>query len=101
METEEPKTSLSKTLCREAVCGLSKLCKNSKVLSDNTIDSLATDVLNNDRLITSTAETLDTIALQAPRITFVIAGAVALGFVVQKVYSMLKTPENHEDEGNQ
>ena len=95
--------SLTKSLCKTVVAKFGKACK----LSDRTVDSITEDFLTNESFIETSNETIETIVMNTPKITFTIASAVVFGYFAQKVYTAIsdfiatcqEDSEEEEDSG--
>ena len=50
---------MNKNVCKEVIRNAQRICKASEVLSDETIDNLAEDLLNNDQLLEKSSSVLN------------------------------------------
>ena len=58
-------------------------------MSNRTVDSITEDFLTNESFIEASNETIETIVMNTPKITFTIASAVVFGYFAQKVYTAI------------
>ena len=89
---ERPSKTLSKTFIRAIQEG----CKESNILSNETIDNLSGELLASERFLNASANTLSVIGVWGPKI---MASAIALVVVCRGVYETLKPNNNSEGEG--
>ena len=58
---------MNKNVCKEVIRNAQRICKASEVLSDETIDNLAEDLLNNDQLLEKSSSVLNYVVSQTRR----------------------------------
>ena len=84
----------SKTLSKKFIRAIQEGCKESNILSNETIDNLSGELLASERFLNASANTLSVIGVWGPKI---MASAIALVVVCRGVYETLK-PNNDSEE---
>lgn len=86
--------TLNETLCVGLVDSVSALCRRTPILSDKTIGSLRSDLLESDVFISQSAGVIGKVSNHTSTITFALTSFIVCGYIAEKVYSVLfKEPE--------